>query len=188
MDFDALKDSQSGLGTAAVIVMDKSTDVVRAISRLSHFYRHESCGQCTPCREGSKWTEQIMQRFEKGQGREREIDMLQELTKQVEGHTICGKSTPLLKSERSLIILQLLARLSHGLFKALSAISDLSWRHGCRSSRRRMADLPWLAAGRPIPELKANLWLLASKRWMHEAMQNCREECTLCSTTLLLCT
>jgi NADH dehydrogenase (ubiquinone) flavoprotein 1 len=91
MDFDALKDSQSGLGTAAVIVMDKSTDVVRAISRLSKFYKHESCGQCTPCREGSRWTEQIMQRFEKGLAREREIDMLQELTKQVEGHTICGK-------------------------------------------------------------------------------------------------
>merc|ERR1711975_140119 len=90
MDFDALKDSQSGLGTAAVIVMDKSADVVRGISRLSHFYRHESCGQCTPRREGSKWTEQIMQRFERGQGREREIDMLQELTKQVEGHTICA--------------------------------------------------------------------------------------------------
>ncbi|KAI1343107.1 hypothetical protein F5Y15DRAFT_372119 [Xylariaceae sp. FL0016] len=90
MDFDALKDSQSGLGTAAVIVMDKSADVVRGISRLSHFYRHESCGQCTPCREGSKWTEQIMSRFEKGMGREREIDMLQELTKQVEGHTICA--------------------------------------------------------------------------------------------------
>ncbi|KAK2074477.1 hypothetical protein P8C59_008682 [Phyllachora maydis] len=90
MDFDALKDSQSGLGTAAVIVMDKSTDIVRAISRLSHFYRHESCGQCTPCREGSKWTEQIMSRFEKGMGRAREIDMLQELTKQVEGHTICA--------------------------------------------------------------------------------------------------
>lgn len=93
MDFDALKDSQSGLGTAAVIVMDKSADVVRAISRLASFYKHESCGQCTPCREGSKWTEQIMQRFEKGQAREREIDMLQELTKQVEGHTICGKSS-----------------------------------------------------------------------------------------------
>lgn len=94
MDFDALKDSQSGLGTAAVIVMDKSTDIVRAISRLSHFYRHESCGQCTPCREGSKWTEQMMKRFEKGQAREREIDMLQELTKQVEGHTICGMFLP----------------------------------------------------------------------------------------------
>ena len=94
MDFDALKDSQSGLGTAAVIVMDQSTDVVRAISRLSSFYKHESCGQCTPCREGSKWTEQIMQRFEKGMAREREIDMLQELTKQVEGHTICGEYHP----------------------------------------------------------------------------------------------
>lgn len=94
MDFDGLKDSQSGLGTAAVIVMDQSTDVVRAISRLSSFFEHESCGQCTPCREGSKWTEQIMQRFEKGQAREREIDMLQELTKQVEGHTICGTRYP----------------------------------------------------------------------------------------------
>ena len=90
MDFDALKDSQSGLGTAAVIVMDKSADVVRMISRLSSFYKHESCGQCTPCREGSTWTMKMMQRFEKGEAREREIDMLQELTKQVEGHTICG--------------------------------------------------------------------------------------------------
>ncbi|KAI6802233.1 NADH-ubiquinone oxidoreductase 51 kDa subunit [Hortaea werneckii] len=90
MDFDSLKDSQSGLGTAAVIVMDKSTDVVRAISRLSKFYHHESCGQCTPCREGSKWTEQIMHRFESGTARAREIDMMQELTKQVEGHTICA--------------------------------------------------------------------------------------------------
>ncbi|KAI5859170.1 hypothetical protein BZA05DRAFT_383554 [Tricharina praecox] len=90
MDFDALKDVQSGLGTAAVIVMDKSTDVIRAISRLSKFYKHESCGQCTPCREGSAWTYQIMNRFAKGQGRTREIDMLQELTKQVEGHTICA--------------------------------------------------------------------------------------------------
>ncbi|KAF2036821.1 NADH-ubiquinone oxidoreductase [Setomelanomma holmii] len=90
MDFDALKDSQSGFGTAAVIVMDKSTDVVRAITRLAKFYHHESCGQCTPCREGSKWTHQIMDRFYKGQAREREIDMLQELTKQVEGHTICA--------------------------------------------------------------------------------------------------
>merc|ERR1712070_997254 len=72
MDFDSLKDSQSGLGTAAVIVMDQSTDVVRAISRLSKFYHHESCGQCTPCREGSKWTEQIMHRFESGTARARE--------------------------------------------------------------------------------------------------------------------
>ncbi|KIW73743.1 NADH-ubiquinone oxidoreductase 51 kDa subunit, mitochondrial [Phialophora macrospora] len=90
MDFDALKDSQSGLGTAAVIVMDKSADVVRMIARLSQFYKHESCGQCTPCREGSAWTAKIMSRFEKGQARAREIDMMQELTKQVEGHSICA--------------------------------------------------------------------------------------------------
>ena len=90
MDFDHLKDSQSGLGTAAVVVMDQSTDVVRAISRLSTFFQHESCGQCTPCREGSKWTMQMMKRFEKGNAKEREIDLIQELTKQVEGHTICA--------------------------------------------------------------------------------------------------
>lgn len=76
MDFDALKDSQTGLGTAATIVMDKTTDIVRAIGRLSSFYKHESCGQCTPCREGSKWTMQIMQRLESGHAKEREIDML----------------------------------------------------------------------------------------------------------------
>jgi len=104
MDFDALKDSQSGLGTAAVIVMDKSTDVVRSIARLSKFYHHESCGQCTPCREGSKWTEQIMHRFEKGQARAREIDMMQELTKQVEGHTICGKFFHLYTIKAQLLI------------------------------------------------------------------------------------
>jgi len=70
--------------------MDKSADVVRMISRLSAFYKHESCGQCTPCREGSSWVMKMMERFEKGNAREREIDMLQELTKQVEGHTICA--------------------------------------------------------------------------------------------------
>ena len=74
--------------------MDKSADVVRMIARLSQFYRHESCGQCTPCREGSAWTAKIMERFEKGQARAREIDMMQELTKQVEGHSICGKWSP----------------------------------------------------------------------------------------------
>src|SRR6185436_498784 len=90
MDFDALRDVQSGLGTAAVIVMDKSTDIVEAITRLSHFYMHESCGQCTPCREGTGWMYRIMQRFENGQGTPREIDMLWELSKEIEGHTICA--------------------------------------------------------------------------------------------------
>ncbi|KAJ1912188.1 NADH dehydrogenase [ubiquinone] flavoprotein 1, mitochondrial [Tieghemiomyces parasiticus] len=90
MDFDGLRDAQSGLGTAAVIVMDKSTDVVAAITRLSAFFRHESCGQCTPCREGTSWLYHMMDRFTRGQARPQEIDMLWELTKQIEGHTICA--------------------------------------------------------------------------------------------------
>ncbi|KAI8087366.1 NADH dehydrogenase flavoprotein 1 [Thamnidium elegans] len=90
MDFDALRDVQSGLGTAAVIVMDKSTDIVHAISRFAKFYRHESCGQCTPCREGTKWLESMMDRFEVGRGQREEIDQIWELTKQIEGHTICA--------------------------------------------------------------------------------------------------
>ena len=90
MDFDALKDVQSGLGTAAVIVMDKSTDIVKAIARLSQFYKHESCGQCTPCREGTGWMWRVMARLQKGDARVEEIDLLQEVTKEVEGHTICA--------------------------------------------------------------------------------------------------
>ncbi|KAJ3275213.1 NADH dehydrogenase [ubiquinone] flavoprotein 1, mitochondrial [Terramyces sp. JEL0728] len=90
MDFDALKDVQSGLGTAAVIVMDKSTDIVGAISRLSAFYQHESCGQCTPCREGTTWMANMMRRFENGNAKSAEIDMIDELSRQIEGHTICA--------------------------------------------------------------------------------------------------
>ena len=90
MDFDGLKAVGSGLGTAAVIVMDKSTDVIEAIARLSHFYMHESCGQCTPCREGTGWMYRIMERLRTGEADIGEIDMLQQLTKQVEGHTICA--------------------------------------------------------------------------------------------------
>jgi len=90
MDFDALKEVQSGLGTAAVIVMDKSTDVVKAIARLSYFYMHESCGQCTPCREGFGWVHRVMQRMVRGEARIEEIDMLHQVTKEIEGHTICA--------------------------------------------------------------------------------------------------
>ena len=90
MDFDSLKAAQSGLGTAAVIVMDKSTDVVDAIARLSYFYKHESCGQCTPCREGTGWLYNVMERMKKGDAKLEEIDRLQELTKQIEGQTICA--------------------------------------------------------------------------------------------------
>ena len=90
MDFDGLKKVGSGLGTAAVIVMDKSTDIVRAISRLSYFYKHESCGQCTPCREGTGWMWRVMERMRTGEAAIEEIDMLQQVTKQVEGHSICA--------------------------------------------------------------------------------------------------
>ena len=90
MDFDGLRAVGSGLGTAAVIVMDKSTDIVRAIARLSHFYMHESCGQCTPCREGTGWMWRVMERLRTGDAQIEEIDMLFDVTKQVEGHTICA--------------------------------------------------------------------------------------------------
>ena len=90
MDFDSLRDAQSGLGTAAVIVMDKSTDVIRAIERLSHFYKHESCGQCTPCREGTGWMWRVMQRLVSGEAEIEEIDMLINVSKRIEGHTICA--------------------------------------------------------------------------------------------------
>jgi NADH-quinone oxidoreductase subunit F len=90
MDFDALKEVQSGLGTAAIIVMDKSTDVVKAIARLAAFYQHESCGQCTPCREGTGWMRRVMDRLVTGNAEPAEIDLLLEVTKEVEGHTICA--------------------------------------------------------------------------------------------------
>ena len=90
MDFDSLREVKSGLGTAAVIVMDKSCDVVRAIARLSSFYQHESCGQCTPCREGTGWMARVMDRMVRGEAEVEEIDMLLDVTYQVEGHTICA--------------------------------------------------------------------------------------------------
>ncbi|XP_054491472.2 NADH dehydrogenase [ubiquinone] flavoprotein 1, mitochondrial isoform X1 [Agelaius phoeniceus] len=115
MDFDSLVQAQSGLGTAAVIVMDKSTDIVKAIARLIEFYKHESCGQCTPCREGEwgpglrgwglrglqgpipipipagvDWMNKVMARFVRGDAQAAEIDALWEISKQIEGHTICA--------------------------------------------------------------------------------------------------
>ena len=90
MDFDSLQGVQSGLGTAAVIVMNKTTDIVEAITRLSYFYKHESCGQCTPCREGTGWMFRIMKKMIDGNVHHEDIDKLLDVTKQVEGHTICA--------------------------------------------------------------------------------------------------
>jgi len=90
MDFDSLKALKTGLGTAAVIVMDKSTDIIRAISRISYFYKHESCGQCTPCREGTGWMWRVLERMARGEAEIGEIEMLLNVSYQVEGHTICA--------------------------------------------------------------------------------------------------
>ena len=90
MDFDALVEQKTGLGTAAVIVMDRSTDIVKAIARLSKFYKHESCGQCTPCREGTGWVWRMLERIGRGEAGMEEIDVLYEVTKQMEDHTICA--------------------------------------------------------------------------------------------------
>ena len=85
MDFDSLSKLKSGLGTAAVIVMDKSTDIIGAIRRLAYFYKHESCGQCTPCREGTGWMWRMLERLERGDAEFEEIDLLFDVSKQVEG-------------------------------------------------------------------------------------------------------
>jgi NADH-quinone oxidoreductase subunit F len=90
MDFDGCRDKKSALGTAAVIVMDKSTDIIRAMARISYFYKHESCGQCTPCREGMGWMWRVLTRMAEGRAQKREIGMLMEVTQQIEGHTICA--------------------------------------------------------------------------------------------------
>ena len=90
MDFDSLKAVNTALGTGGVIVMDKSTDIIRAISRLSYFYKHESCGQCTPCREGTGWMWRVLERMANGEAEKAEIDMLLDVSHQVEGHTICA--------------------------------------------------------------------------------------------------
>ncbi|MGR3803577.1 NADH-quinone oxidoreductase subunit NuoF [Marinibacterium profundimaris] len=90
MDFDWMRENKSSFGTGCMIVMDQSTDVVKAVWRLSKFFKHESCGQCTPCREGTGWMMRVMDRLVKGEAEIEEIDMLFDVTKQVEGHTICA--------------------------------------------------------------------------------------------------
>ena len=90
MDFDGLREAGSALGTAGVIVMDRSTDIVAAIARLSHFYWHESCGQCTPCREGTGWVSRIMDRFVAGTAAPGDLETLEAVCGQIEGHTICA--------------------------------------------------------------------------------------------------
>ena len=90
MDFDGMREVGSSFGTGGIIVMDKSTDIVKAIWRISAFFKHESCGQCTPCREGTGWMMRILERMVRGCAMKSEIDLLFEISKQIEGYTICA--------------------------------------------------------------------------------------------------
>jgi len=90
MDFDSLIKEKSGLGTAGIVVINKDRDIIKCIARIAKFYKHESCGQCTPCREGCGWMWRILERMAEGDATYKEIDLLQDVTKQIEGHTICA--------------------------------------------------------------------------------------------------
>jgi NADH-quinone oxidoreductase subunit F len=90
MDFDGLRAVETSLGTASLIVMDKSTDIVDAIVNLAYFYKHESCGQCTPCREGTGWMWRMLKRISEGNAKRSEVQDLLDLTKKIEGFTICA--------------------------------------------------------------------------------------------------
>ena len=90
MDFDSLIEEKSGLGTAGVVVINKDQDIIKCMARIARFYKHESCGQCTPCREGAGWMWRMLERMAKGEASRDEVDMLMDVTKQIEGHTICA--------------------------------------------------------------------------------------------------
>ena len=90
MDAESLKAAGSSVGTAGLIVMDEDTDLIRVIARISKFYYHESCGQCTPCREGTGWLWKILKRFEGGEGKQGDIDLLMDIANNIEGNTICA--------------------------------------------------------------------------------------------------
>ncbi len=90
MDYDALSKAGSMLGAGSVIIMDDSTCMVRALERISHFYYEESCGQCTPCREGTGWLSRVLHRIEHGEGRANDLDLLVDMAKKIEGRTICA--------------------------------------------------------------------------------------------------
>jgi NADH-quinone oxidoreductase subunit F len=90
MDYDSLSKAGSALGSGAVMVMDETTCMVKALMRVSRFYYAESCGQCTPCREGTGWMYRIIKRIEEGHGRKEDLDLLLSAAGQIEGKTICA--------------------------------------------------------------------------------------------------
>ncbi|MCB0334450.1 MAG: SLBB domain-containing protein, partial [Bdellovibrionales bacterium] len=103
LDYDSLKNAGSSLGCAGFMVMDDTTDVVEAILNLSHFYSHESCGQCTPCREGGHWIEKIFRRIATGDGRPGDLELIENLCSQIGGHTICAFGDTMVLPYRSFI-------------------------------------------------------------------------------------
>ncbi|MDZ7715386.1 MAG: NADH-quinone oxidoreductase subunit NuoF [Balneolaceae bacterium] len=90
MDADSMREAGSMMGTAGMVVMDEDTDMVDVLWRISHFYHHESCGQCTPCRDGTGWLEKVLLRIKNGEGEIKDLDLLLDLTTQMEGRTICA--------------------------------------------------------------------------------------------------
>jgi len=90
MDAESLREAGSMMGTAGMLVLDEDTDMVSYLRRVTHFYSHESCGQCTPCREGTGWLENIVTRIDEGEGSMRDLDLLLDLCDQMEGRTICA--------------------------------------------------------------------------------------------------
>ncbi len=90
MDADSLIEAGSSIGTGGVIVMDEDTDIPKILERISRFYHHESCGQCTPCREGTGWMEKIIRRINRGEGTMKDIDVLRDVADNIEGNTICA--------------------------------------------------------------------------------------------------
>ena len=90
MDYDSLRDAGSAVGAGSVIVMDETTDMVKVLERLSYFYFEESCGQCTPCREGTGWLYRILHRINKGAGTMQDLDTLLDVANRIEGRTICA--------------------------------------------------------------------------------------------------
>ena len=90
MDFDTCVENKTGLGTAGIVVINNDQDIIKCMARIARFYKHESCGQCTPCREGSGWMWRMLERMAKGEASKDEIEMLGDVTKQIEGHTICA--------------------------------------------------------------------------------------------------
>lgn len=90
MDYDSIAKAGSMLGAGSVIVMDDTTCMVKALARISHFYFEESCGQCTPCREGTGWLSRVIHRIEHGQGRQEDLDLLLDVANKIQGRTICA--------------------------------------------------------------------------------------------------